>query len=215
MSEAALKMETEPRRLSAIVIRKYDGIRHEHKKRPPDDSFDALCWVLLARVKEKGDFRTVLKRVYHDGAGEFVCTDGHRMHVANIAKYSKIVPAGCLEVVHADPVKMVLAVTAENFMAYANLLERAGKASQETTRKGMVQNLKDNGNRDSLSFIFYIYKFTGRALNVLYAADVFRGQNSMMVSTEDSENESTPVYFWSDGSDSCPRLRAIVMPLKV
>ena len=200
--------------LNAIIIRKYDGLTHEHKKRPPDHSFDALSWVLLARAGNR-DFRRPLKFLYSNGAGEFVCTDGHRMHVANIGKYAPIIPEGCWEVVHADPVKMVLgSATEDSFFAYAHLFEKAEAAAKTTKRKAVVYSIRDNGNRESLSFIFGIFKATGRAFNTQYAADAFKGQDSMVVSTEDTD-DMKPIFFVSEGSESIPTRRAIIMPLKV
>lgn len=207
--------ETKPSgTLNAIIIRKYGGQTHEHKKRPPGYAFDALSWVLLARAGNR-DFRRPMKLLYSNGSGEFVCTDGHRMHVASIGEYEPIIPEGCWEVVHADPVKMVLGdASGDSFIPYAHLFERAEAAAKTTKRKAVVYRIKDNGNRESHSFIFGIFKTTGRAFNTQYAADAFKGQDSMVVSTEDTD-DMTPIYFVSKGSASIPTRRAIVMPLKV
>ncbi len=179
---------------NAIVIEKESVDAHD---------FDSLSWVLRARSKDKT--RMNLYGLYSDGQGEFVATDGHRMHIAEIPGLTEKIPEGIWLYIDEKSKRISILEAPESIAAYP-AYDTLSDLSEMHQKKGWLVYAGDPS-----ATLWAYFDITGIKCNIDFLMDVIQGTDAMEIFV--SPDASAPIFFCCDNGSGNTK-KAILMPMK-
>jgi len=180
----------------------------------PDLDFDALSWVLRARSKDP--HRLILCGLFSDGQGQFVSTDGHRLHIAEIPALTERIPAGTWLYVHADKKQISIKEAPEDLPNFPDY-KKISDISERHKNRGFLSYIDDT------QAVWDYWNLTGIRSNIDYLLDICRDTESLSVFSADPlppcdipgapEPVAAAIFFCSESSEGNTK-KAMLMPLK-
>jgi hypothetical protein len=187
--------ENERQKNAIVINREGSGVTPQE--------FDSLAWVLRARSKDER--RMHLCGLHSDGMGEFVATDGHRLHIAEIPGLTEKIPEGIWIYVHSTKTQISILEAPEGMAAYPSYKMVSG-LSVDHENKGSMMYL--GSDTDSL---WRFWDLVGVKCNIDYLMDILEGVDGLDVF---AAPEPLSGIFFISRDEFGNTKKAILMPLK-
>ena len=171
------------------------------KKGKADTNFETLLWVLKA--KGDGDLRIYLQMLLVDVDNTFVCTDGHRLHLAQIPEYS--IEPGTYEYIPTRKGCAVILrkVSDIDFPEYRKVIPNG-----DTPVLGEIFNSRKYTTPGEA--LIKLFELTGKGVDLNYLLDILSTDSLVYQVKNDKSKPVSAIVFERED----PKRIALLMPTK-